>query len=133
MTTIGPITGRADGRPWTVPLVAAALAAVHPYFVVMSVLILSEAVFLPLMLAAIWGMAALWNETAVAPAAVSRRVLVIALGVGAASGAAILVRPSWALYVPVMLAGWSWSVVVSRGFPRGCAFSTRRGSRQWSC
>lgn len=117
MTTGGPITGRADGRLWTVSLVAALLAAVHPHFVVMSVLILSEAVFFPLMLAALWGMAAVWNETAAAPAAASRRALVIALGVGAANGAAILVRPSWALFVPVMLAAWSWSVVVSRGFP----------------
>ena len=117
MTSGGPITGRADGRSWTVPLVAASLAAVHPYFVVMSVLILSEAVFFPLMLAALWGMAAVWNETTAATAAVSRRALAIALGVGAASGAAILVRPSWALFVPVMLVAWSWSVVVSRGFP----------------
>jgi 4-amino-4-deoxy-L-arabinose transferase-like glycosyltransferase len=117
MTTVGPITGRADSRPWTVPLVAALLAAVHPHFVVMSVLILSEAVFFPLMLAALWGMAAVWNETAAPPGAVNRRALVIALGVGAASGAAILVRPSWALFVPVMLVAWLWSVAVSRGFP----------------
>ena len=78
MTSGGPITGRADGRSWTVPLVAASLAA---------------------------------------PAAVSRRALTIALGVGAASGAAILVRPSWAFFVPVMLVAWSWSVVVLRCFP----------------
>jgi len=117
MTTEGPITGRADGGPWTVPLVAALLAAVHPHFVVTSVLILSEAVFFPLMLAALWGMAAVWNETAALPGAVNRRVLVIALEVGAVSGAAILVRPSWALFVPVMLVAWSWSVLVTRGFP----------------
>ena len=116
MTTAGTITGRAEGRSWTVSLVAAALAAVHPHFVVMSVLILSEAVFFPLMLAALWGMAAVWNETAGASAAVSRRALVIALGVGAVNGAAILVRPSWALFVPLMLATWAWSVIGSRGF-----------------
>ena len=45
-----------------VPLVAAALAAFNPYFVVMSALVLSEAVFVPLMLAALWGMAVLWDR-----------------------------------------------------------------------
>jgi 4-amino-4-deoxy-L-arabinose transferase-like glycosyltransferase len=115
MTTNGPITGRAEGRPWTVALVAAALAAVHPHFVVMSVLILSEALFFPLMLVALWGMAAVWNATAAAQTAVSRRTLLVALGVGAASGTAILVRPSWAMFVPLMLAAWSWSVVTTRG------------------
>ena len=115
-TTEAPIRGRADGRPWTVPLVAALLAAVHPHFVVMSVLILSEAVFFPLMLAALWGLAALWNETAALPITANRRALLIAFGVGAASGTAILVRPSWALFVPVLLAAWSVSVVVARGF-----------------
>ena len=44
------------------PLGAAALAAVHPYFVAMSALVLSEAVFVPLMLAALWGMAVLWDR-----------------------------------------------------------------------
>jgi len=110
-------TGRPDGRPWTVPLLAAALAAVHPYAVVMSVLILSEAVFVPLMLTALWGMAGVWNGIAAGPAAGSRRALLIAFGVGAASGAAILVRPSWALFVPAMLAVWAWGVVVAPGVP----------------
>ena len=32
--------------------------------------------------------------------------MTIALGSGAAAGAAVLVRPSWALFVPAMLAAW---------------------------
>ena len=47
----------AGGRPWSMPLAAALLTAIHPYFIVMSVLLLSEAVFVPLMLASLWGMA----------------------------------------------------------------------------
>ena len=49
-------------RIWAAPLVAAAIAAANPYYIIMSVLILSEAVFVPLMLAALWGLALLWVE-----------------------------------------------------------------------
>jgi len=42
------------------PLVAAALAALNPYYILMSTILLSEAVFEPLMLAALWGLAVLW-------------------------------------------------------------------------
>jgi 4-amino-4-deoxy-L-arabinose transferase-like glycosyltransferase len=90
--------GRDGRRSSAVPVVAAILAAVHPYFVAMSALVLSEALFVPLMLAALWGLAALWNDR-------SRR-LTVALGVGAANGAAILVRPSWAPFVPIMVGMW---------------------------
>ena len=34
------------------------------------------------------------------------RFLLLSLGTGAAAGAAVLVRPSWALFVPAMLAAW---------------------------
>jgi 4-amino-4-deoxy-L-arabinose transferase-like glycosyltransferase len=105
---------RTTRRGWSVPLAAAALTAFHPYFIVMSVLILSEAVFVPLMLAALWGLAALWNEAAVSPRG-NRRTLLIAFGVGTASGAAVLTRPSWALFVLVMLGAW----VFARGAGRG--------------
>src|SRR4051794_1288251 len=44
-------------RGWTVPLVAAALAAVDPFVVGTTALLLSEAVFIPLMLATLWGLA----------------------------------------------------------------------------
>jgi 4-amino-4-deoxy-L-arabinose transferase-like glycosyltransferase len=86
-----------------VPLIAAILAAVHPYFVAMSALVLSEAVFVPLMLASLWGMAVLWSKEG--GGSMSIRIAA-AFGVGAASGAAILVRPSWAMFVPAMLGIW---------------------------
>ena len=36
---------QAEHRRWSIPLIAAALVSVHPYLIVMSVLVLSEAVF----------------------------------------------------------------------------------------
>jgi 4-amino-4-deoxy-L-arabinose transferase-like glycosyltransferase len=110
-------------RRWPVPLIAAALVSVHPYLIVMSVLVLSEAVFVPIMLGALWGLAILWKKpgagvgtevTANAAASPNGRDLLIALAVGIASGAAILVRPSWVLFVPVMLGFWGISVWFGR-------------------
>ena len=49
-------------RRWTTALVAAAIAALNPYYLFMSTLVLSEAVFVPLMLASLWGLAVLWVE-----------------------------------------------------------------------
>ena len=49
-------------RGWTAPLLAAAIAAANPYYIFMSAILLSEAVFVPLMLAALWGVAVLWVE-----------------------------------------------------------------------
>jgi len=92
------------GRTWTVPLVAAALVAFHPYFVVTSALVLSEAVFLPLMLAGLWGVAGLWErDDGKGPV---RWPWAVAFGAGLAWGGAILVRPSWALFVPATLIAW---------------------------
>jgi 4-amino-4-deoxy-L-arabinose transferase-like glycosyltransferase len=99
-----------SGEHCPAPLWAAGLAAVHPYFIVMSVLLLSEAVFVPLMTAALWGLAVVWNRIANGLAQGSRREFVIASGVGLASGSAILVRPSWALFLPIMLAGFAWGL-----------------------
>lgn len=93
----------------SVPLVAAALAGVHPYFVAMSALVLSEALFVPLMLAALWGMAVLWDGNRR-----GSRAIAIAAGVGAVSGAAILVRPSWALFVPIVLVVWGVAAMARR-------------------
>ena len=70
-----------------------------------SALVLSEALFLPLMLLAQWGLAVLWG-----PAGGRRLSRGAAVGwgllTGAASGAAVLVRPSWALFVPAVLVAW---------------------------
>jgi 4-amino-4-deoxy-L-arabinose transferase-like glycosyltransferase len=94
-----------QSRRWSAPLAAAALAAFEPYLVVTSALVLSEAVFIPLMLVALWGLAILWPRAASAPLSAGRAAI-WALGTGAASGAAVLVRPSWALFVPLMLLAW---------------------------
>ena len=71
-------------QAWTVPLVAAGLTALHPYFIVMSALLLSEALFVPLMLLALWGMAVVWNQAggSICLGCSSVRLL-IAFGVGA--------------------------------------------------
>jgi hypothetical protein len=96
---VGAIKSEEAGREgWTAPKIAAAWAATDPYVVGMSALVLSEALFLPLMVGSLWGMAAVWNG--------SRRRGPLALATGAATGAAILVRPSWAAFVPVMLLAW---------------------------
>jgi 4-amino-4-deoxy-L-arabinose transferase-like glycosyltransferase len=91
---------------WTVPLVAAALAAINPYCLFMSSLILSEAVFVPLMLTFLGGLAVLWDLPGRPRGIAGWRALLVALLSGAATGAAILVRPSWALFVPAILATW---------------------------
>ncbi len=59
-------------------LVAAALTAFDPGTVGLSALLLSEAVFVPLMLLGLWGLAALWQDEP------PRRSGGIALGTGAA-------------------------------------------------
>ncbi len=96
----GATVGGDDGPGRAVPRRAMALAAVEPYSVGMSALVLSEALFVPLMLAGLWALAALWGGKATRPIA-------LAVGAGLASGAAILARPSWALFVPAALASWA--------------------------
>ncbi len=92
---------RASG--WTTPLVAATWVAVDPYVVAMSALVLSEALFVPLMVLGLWGLAVLWIREG---EPVARLPVVVALGTGVAMGGAILARPSWALFVPAVLAAW---------------------------
>lgn len=97
----GAVLGKDRPGGVSVPLAAAAIAAIDPYIVGLSALVLSEATFLPLMLAGLWGLARLWG-----PAPTARPGLVAA-GTGLAMGLAILSRPSWALFLPVVLAGWA--------------------------
>lgn len=104
---LAPAPGEANGPApprWATPaLVAAALAAVDPYTVGFTVVLLSEALFLPLMLLGLWGLSALWPGRDQAPAP---RFALAALGTGVAWGAAILTKPSWALFPPAALAAW---------------------------
>jgi hypothetical protein len=89
-----------DERRWNAPLLAALLTAIHPYLVMMSVILLSEALFAPLMIATLWGLSVLWNGAGDRQISGSSRAFLIAMGAGACAGVAILVRPSWALFLP---------------------------------
>lgn len=109
-------------RRWTPALVAAAIAAVDPYTVANSAFLLSEALFLPLMLAAQLGLAACWgSENSPGTAGLWWRALLT----GAASGAAVMVRPSWSLYVPLVSICW---VVLAGRASRGGALRAARGA-----
>jgi 4-amino-4-deoxy-L-arabinose transferase-like glycosyltransferase len=107
---------------WTGPLVAAALAAINPYYLMMSSLILSEAVFVPLMLASFVGLALLWDLPGRGCGITGWRAILVALLSGAAAGAAILVRPSWMLFLPAVLAMWVLATLHDR---RACARAAR--------
>lgn len=90
----------ATTRTWTPALVAAALLACDPWSISISALLLSEALFVPLMLLGLWGLAALWGADG------PRSWRAIALGVGFAWGAAVLTKPSWLLFPPFAVVAW---------------------------
>ena len=82
-------------------LVAAAVAAVHPEAIALSILVLSEAGFTPLMLAQL----AAW--VAACRAGQTSAMWGWSLAGGIAGGLATLMRPSWLLFVPfVGVLGW---------------------------
>lgn len=83
-------------------LLAAAFAAFEPYWAGTSALLLSEAAFVPLMLGTLWGLSVAWAPAS--EAAVTARAALLAAG--AAAGAAVLVKPSWALAPPALLLAW---------------------------
>jgi 4-amino-4-deoxy-L-arabinose transferase-like glycosyltransferase len=105
-------------RYGTVPLIAAALAALYPPLIAMSELILSEALFVPLMLLTLWGLAALWRSDGASEPPGGRRwswrTGMVAIGTGIACGAAVLARPSWGLFLPITLLIWVCVCLVSR-------------------
>jgi 4-amino-4-deoxy-L-arabinose transferase-like glycosyltransferase len=93
-------------------LLAAAIAAIEPGIVATSVMVLSEAVFLPLMILhlALW--VAAWfspEPTATGMARYTRRRRWLrakpwlAAGAGLAAGAATLARPVWLLFAPLAI------------------------------
>jgi 4-amino-4-deoxy-L-arabinose transferase-like glycosyltransferase len=106
-----PLTPRLacrSGLP-AVPLAAAALAALHPYYILMSSFILSEVLFEPLMLAALLGLAMAWKETSSVRAlglVHPSSFILHPFMAGVAAGLAVLVRPSWGLFLPLVLAVW---------------------------
>ncbi len=86
-------------------LAAAAIAAFEPGAVAMSVMVLSEALFCPLMVLhlALW--IAAWQARSAA------RTAWLSAGAGLAAGAATLARPSWLLFAPAVIV---LGLVVSR-------------------
>ncbi len=91
-------------------ILTAFIAAFEPWSAGMSALLLSEALFVPLVVSGLYGLAVL-----AFPSAGDRAGLrpVWCVAQGALHGAAILTRPSWALFPPIALLGF----VLSR--PRG--------------
>ncbi|MFN3190495.1 MAG: ArnT family glycosyltransferase [Aureliella sp.] len=85
---------------------AGGLASLHPGSVGMSVIVLSEALFMPLMLAAIWYLCRAFTS-AVPPDGISRDRATPwyrsdSLCFGVCSGLAVLARPSWLLFIPFL-------------------------------
>jgi len=86
---------KGPGR-WSPALVAASWAALDPLVAGTSSLLLSEAVFLPLMLVSLWALAVAWDSPGL-------KAPILA---GGAMGLGVLVKPSWALFAPLACAGW---------------------------
>ena len=87
-------------------VLAAGIAAFEPYTVAMSALLLSEAVFVPLMLMMLFGLAWLWRTKRQSSSEKEWWEIGIATLTGFAAGAAVMVRPSWVLAVPLLLGLW---------------------------
>jgi hypothetical protein len=90
----------------------------------MSSILLSEAVFVPLMLASLWGLSVLWFEPGQSNGLSRRQGLLVAVASGVAAGLAILVRPSWGLFVPIVLLIW----LMEKGSDRSALLAALRGA-----
>mgnify|MGYP002624134656 FL=1 len=76
-------------------LIAALLCALYPGAIAMSILVLSEAIFCPLMVAQLW----CWSAAVTAQS--RRNSVLFASLAGIAAGLATLARPSWLLFTPL--------------------------------
>ncbi len=92
-----------DGRAGRV---AAAIAAIYPGAIAMSIFVLSEAPFCPFMLAQLATWTAAWRGAS------TGKVCALALAAGAAGGYATLIRPSWLLFTPLAVV---LAVAIDRG------------------
>lgn len=77
-------------------LVAAAMAAVYPEAIALSVFVLSEAPLCPLIVWQLFAWSKAWRRVGVSPARVSGWAVLA----GLLAGLATLMRPSWLLFVP---------------------------------
>lgn len=87
-------------EPKSVGIAAASIIAVEPYVITASALLLSEGMFIPLMMLMLVGLAKVWNTDGIETSAW------FSVLVGIIGGLAILTRPSWLLFVPVPLFCW---------------------------
>ncbi len=94
VTLIGLWTAKLSEQKFPA-LIAAFLAAVYPGAIAMSIFVLSESLFIPIMILSLWT----WSH------AFNRNHLLAACGwallTGLLTGDAILVRPSWLLFAPL--------------------------------
>jgi 4-amino-4-deoxy-L-arabinose transferase-like glycosyltransferase len=103
------------GTQWrTASLAAGMLAAINPYYIVISELLLSEAFFMPLLLATLWGLAVVWRDPSEPGGMRPAGRATVSIAVGAAGGAATLAKPSFALFLPGVLVCWLAARVFSR-------------------
>jgi hypothetical protein len=79
-------------------LLSGLLAAVYPGAIGMSIVILSEAVFCPLMLVHLWLWQMAWGRPSL------RSAMGVGVAAGCVAGLAILARPSWLLFAPMVFA-----------------------------
>jgi 4-amino-4-deoxy-L-arabinose transferase-like glycosyltransferase len=84
-------------------LLAGAIMAIEPGAIAMSVFVLAEAAFIPLMVLSLWAWTLTWRQTSI------MRIASLALLTGLITGAAILVRPSWLLFAPFAVT-FAWVV-----------------------
>jgi hypothetical protein len=93
-------------------LFAAALAAVYPGAIAMSVVVLSEAPFCPLMVAQLAAIFCAWQATEHGSATGERRWSAVgwAALAGCLGGLATLMRPGWLLFTPLALIT-RWGIV----------------------
>lgn len=79
-------------------LLAGVGMAVEPGAIAMSIFVLAEAAFIPLLVLSLWAWTTAWRQPRIGPA-IGWAVLA-----GIITGAGILVRPSWLLFAPCALA-----------------------------
>lgn len=79
-------------------LLAGLMMAIEPGAIAMSVFVLAEAAFVPLMILSMWAWTTAWRQTSFA------KIVGLALMTGVITGIAILVRPSWLLFAPCTVA-----------------------------
>ncbi len=90
-------------------LIAAAVAAVYPSAIGMSILVLSEAIFIPLMVGHLLAWQSAWQTES------TTKRWGYGLLAGGMAGSAVLARPSWLLFAPSV---WALGMLIGQHRPR---------------